>query len=169
MKDFFLSEREIQDLAGEPKKAAGYTVRSILLGMTPKSGRGASVRQFSCEFPRLGGGDRWSVYLRQNMVNPLDFSCGLWLLPEKRAIKFPLARYNGKSHRHTNHLEREPAFYDFHIHRATERYQASSYGDEHYAQVTNRYSRLRDAFGCLLADYNISLDVEKERQAETSQ
>ena len=102
-------------------------------------------------------------------MNFLDFSCGLWFTPAGRAIKFPLARYNGKSHKHTNHLEREGEFYDFHIHRATARYQDSSHDDDHYAEVTDRYAQLSEAFACLLDDCNISRVAEDDGQTDMFQ
>lgn len=61
-----------------------------------------------------------------------------------------LRRYNGKSHEHTNRLEAQPPFYDFHIHQATERYQTSSYADEHFATTTVAYVDLAGAFKCLM-------------------
>ena len=42
-------------------------------------------------------------------------------VPQSNRV-FRLRRYNGKSHEHTNPIEKE-IFYDFHIHTATERYQ----------------------------------------------
>jgi len=48
-----------------------------------------------------------------------DFSCGLGFIPKGKTQVFSLRRYNGKSHQHTNRLDENQPFYDFHIHQAT--------------------------------------------------
>jgi hypothetical protein len=65
--------------------------------------------------------DRFTIAVRQSTLNMMDFSVILgYHLPTLYRV-FRLRRYNGKSHHHTNALERE-TFYDFHMHTATERY-----------------------------------------------
>ena len=65
---------------------------------------------------------------------------------------FPLCRYNGSNHQHTNKIEEE-VITGFHIHTATERYQRKKnvFG---YAQSTTRYSDINGALQCLLAGAN---------------
>jgi hypothetical protein len=72
-------------------------------------------------------GSEFRLILRQSLLNALDFSAILSFTPTSTTQLFRLRRYNGKSHEHTNQIERE-TFYDFHLHFATERYQASSEG-----------------------------------------
>ena len=69
-------------------------------------------------------GNSFRLIPRQSLFNPLDFSVILAWLPPQSATPFRLCRYNGKSHEHTNTLESQK-FYDFHVHRSTERYQNS--------------------------------------------
>ena len=69
-------------------------------------------------------GSEFRLILRQSSFNPLDFSVILAWLPPQSTSPFRLCRYNGKSHEHTNQLESQK-FYEFHVHRATERYQQS--------------------------------------------
>jgi len=57
----------------------------------------------------------------------------------------------GKSHEHTNHLERE-TFYGFHIHFATERYQQTAWREDAYAALTDRYGNFEEAVKCVLKD-----------------
>ena len=65
---------------------------------------------------------------------------------------FRLRRYNGKSHEHTNNIEKV-TFYDFHIHTATERYQVSeNKKEDKFAEVTDRYSDFSGAMDCLIED-----------------
>lgn len=106
---------------------------------------------------RRKDGSSFLLILRQNRKNPLDFSAILGYSPKELNTVFKLTRYNGKSHEHRNVLEKKPPFYDFHIHIATERYQLAGRKEEFYAEVTDRYSNLRNALLCLIDDCNVSL------------
>ena len=59
-----------------------------------------------------------------------------------------LKRYNGKSHQHTNKIERE-TFYDYHIHTATARYQEFGGDEDGYAEISSAYSNLESALKCM--------------------
>lgn len=99
-------------------------------------------------------GNRYSISLRQGLFNPLDFSA-IFSVYLAGGVEFRLRRYNGKAHTHSNKIERGPRFYDFHIHRTTERYQlAGGCRPDGFAEVTNRYSDLWSAVACLLDDCN---------------
>ena len=148
MKNFFLTDIEIQDLVNEPKHI-NQSVSSLIKSLKIKKGRSPHMRQNSYKFPRKNGEGEWQLYIRLNSKYPLDFSCGLEFIPENRKEGFRLRRYNGKSHFHTNQLEKE-TFQDFHIHIATEKYQRSSYKDDHYAEPTDRYAQLRGALNAFL-------------------
>jgi hypothetical protein len=107
-------------------------------------------------------GSEFRLILRQNKVNPLDFSIILAVRVPSSNQVFRLRRYNGKSHEHTNHIE-EVTFYDFHIHMATERYQALGTREDAYAEPTDRYGDFHGALRCLIDDAN--LEVPPEAQA----
>ena len=101
-----------------------------------------------------GDGNEFHVILRKSHLNPLDFSVILGVRVPKSNRVFRLRRYNGKSHEHTNRIEKE-TFYDFHIHLATERYQqlgTREPREDAYAKVTDRYSDATVALDCLIAD-----------------
>jgi len=75
-------------------------------------------------------------------------------IPESNQL-FRLRRYNGNSHQHTNHIERQ-GFRDFHIHFATERYQEEcGWNEDGYAESTDRYDDFSGAWGCLISDANL--------------
>ena len=108
-------------------------------------------------------GNEFRLILRQNQVNPIDFSVILGVqVPESNQV-FRLLRYNGRSHQHTNHIE-DITFYDFHIHSATERYQEVGTREDAYAEPTDRYGDFHGAFRCMITDAN--LKVPKERQID---
>jgi hypothetical protein len=104
-------------------------------------------------------GNEFLVAIRRSALNVLDFSVILgYQLPYLHTI-FRLRRYNGKSHHHTNTLEKE-LFYDFHVHIATERYQRPGFHEDHFAVVTNRYYSLESAVQCLLNDCGFRASME---------
>ena len=79
-------------------------------------------------------GTEFRLILRQSRINRLDFSVILAVLVPQSTQVFRLRRYNGRSHEHTNQIEKE-TFYDFHIHFATERYQALGAREDAYQPV----------------------------------
>jgi hypothetical protein len=96
-------------------------------------------------------GNQYQLILRQNLFNNLDFSIILAVIPPNSNQIFRLRRYNGKSHQHTNLIEGD-TFYDFHIHKATERYQEIGAREDSYAEPTDKYSDYYSALQGLLQD-----------------
>lgn len=101
-------------------------------------------------------GSAFRLILRQSSFNPLDFSVILAWVPPQSTTSFRLCRYNGKSHEHTNTLESE-RFYDFHIHRATERYQQSGLREDSFAEPTDRYQDFAGALRTMIQDCEFRL------------
>ena len=96
-------------------------------------------------------GERFVIAVRQNEINPLNFSVILgYRVPGFNTI-FRLRRYNGK-HTHSNPIERSGPFRDFHIHTATERYQKLGAREDHFAEIDTRFHNLDSAIQCLLVD-----------------
>jgi hypothetical protein len=106
------------------------------------------------------------IKIRVSNENPLDFSVILGYSPPNSTKLFLLRRYNGKSHEHRNKLEDDDRFYDFHIHKATERYQREGTKEEYFAKVTDRYSTIQEALNCLIADCNVSLPLDPQLQLD---
>jgi len=148
------SDTEIADLIKERKPLpADWRSR---MSLRPK--RGHSERDIEVT------GDNESEFrliLRQNTINRLDFSIILAVAVPQSNQLFRLRRYNGKSHEHTNHIEGD-TFYDFHIHEATERYQAIGTREDAYAQPTDRYGDLHEALRCLINDANLEIPPEAQ-------
>lgn len=94
-------------------------------------------------------GSTFLVILRQNNLDPLDFSVIIGYEIPKTNVVFRLRRYNGKSHWHTNKIERS-IFFDHHIHQATQRYQEAGLKEDAYAEPTDLYVDLDSAFRCAL-------------------
>ena len=106
-------------------------------------------------------GSEFRLILRQSAINQLDFSIILAVrVPQSNQV-FRLRRCNGRSHEHTNHIE-GVTFYDFHIHLATERYQALGAREDEYAEPTDRYGDYRGALQCMFADANVQVPPEPQ-------
>ena len=98
-----------------------------------------------------GSGGEFRLIFRQNANNVLDFSVILGVRVPQSDRLFRLLRYNGRSHEHTNHIEGD-TFYGFHVHRATERYQAAGADEDAYAEPAAQYGDFDGALACMLAD-----------------
>lgn len=100
-------------------------------------------------------GERFRVYVRQNLRLPEGYSCGLLYVHTSGEL-VTLARYNGSDHEHANPLDGTGALpAACHIHRATERYMRAGRKAEHFAETTERYSDLDGAVRALIHDCNI--------------
>ena len=97
--------------------------------------------------------NEFRIIIRENLVNQLDFSVILAVSISESSRKFRLRRYNGKSHEHTNRVEKVK-FQGFHIHYATEKYQQKGLPEDFYAEPTNRYTDVNGALQCLIVDAN---------------
>ncbi|MGH9838325.1 MAG: DUF6978 family protein [Blastocatellia bacterium] len=139
-----LTDAEIEQLLNDPKPLpADYQKR--IQTKTKGAHKEAELEITSTQ------GNEFRLVLRQSTLNSLDFSIILiYCFPNSNQL-FRLRRYNGKSHEHTNKLEGD-RFYDFHIHYATERYQASGLREDAFAQVTSRYADPQTALGCAIQD-----------------
>jgi hypothetical protein len=135
-----LTDREIEDLIQEPKPLpANWQTR---LRPKPKARYQHDERQLEV----ASEADRqFRVIARRNRQNQLDFSIIL-LFEDADGSEYNLIRYNGRHpSRHTNRWEKDRGLPnsrfdpDFHIHRATERYQRDGYDIDGYAEVANAY------------------------------
>lgn len=126
--------------------------------MALKPKRGHKERELDV---RGEDGSDFIIILRQSDFNALDFSVILgYRVPGTNQV-FRLRRYNGRSHRHTNAIEGQ-TFYDFHIHQATERYQARGFREDTYADTSNRYSDLNGAIFAMFS--NCGFDIAQSPQ-----
>ncbi|MBK9479057.1 MAG: hypothetical protein IPP56_11450 [Bacteroidetes bacterium] len=147
--EFFLTDIEIDALIKEEKRI-DQPIADFGRKLKEKKGH----KEFDLVVERLDS-SAFKIIIRQSIENPLDFSAILGFIPAKKTDVFLLRRYNGKSHEHRNKIEKEPVFYDFHIHIATARYQEAGPREEYYAEITDRYSDLHGAIDCLVSDCNI--------------
>ena len=156
MSDIILSDKDIDVLMREPKPfPENY---QSLFQAKPK--RGHNEKEISIA---RGDGSQFKVILRQNQINAFDFSLILGYVPPKtsKTGMFKLRRYNGKSHPHTNTIEKQ-TFYDFHIHQATERYQRAGFHEDTYAEPYPGYANIQEALDCFIKDCNIVLPADNQ-------
>lgn len=96
------------------------------------------------------------VVLRKNRIDPTDFSIILRYRNENGKL-FNMVRYNGK-HKHYNKLEGS-FFRNYHIHKATQRYQENGFRIETYAEPTNLYGSFEEALKKFFEDLNFIVDA----------
>jgi hypothetical protein len=148
-----LSDTAINDLITESKTlASDFLARARL---RPKRGHEEAEIVVSGN-----AGSVFHILLRRSRIDPLDFSAILAYAPSGTNRLFRLRRYNGRSHEHTNKLEGERLPLTFHIHYATQRYQAAGFQEDAYARPTDRYTNLEQALECLVNDCAFELPVD---------
>ena len=138
-----LSDAEIAALIREPKNTPTNLFPLTKLIERDKHRR----REYGVTSP---SGNEFMIAVRQSTIDVLNFSAILgYRMPGYNTV-FRLCRYNGK-HEHTNTIERT-RLDDFHVHTATERYQARGLREDSFAEITTRHWDLDSAVKCLLED-----------------
>lgn len=143
-----VTDETIKELLLCPKRVSNPQARN-----TPKDGHEQVNYKVNATDD---SGHKFEVYKRQNLRGGMenDFSCGInWLAPSGETLT--LRRYNGSSHSHPNHLEKETLTESCHVHIATEKYLRANRKPEGFAETTERFHSLEGAFHCLVSDCNI--------------
>ena len=139
MRDLLLSNDDLDALRASAKRVTNPGAR-----WTEKPGRHRQ-RNYTAETNK---GERYRVYLRQNLDDERDFSCGLAMIrPGERPLS--LVRYNGSSHPHRD------IRYRCHIHRATAEALTAGKKIDSHAEQTDRYKTLTGALACLIEDCGV--------------
>jgi len=156
MSDIKLSDKEIAALISEPKV---FPVDYDRL-FEAKERKNHKEREFTIH---RADESQFKVIFRQSVLNPLDFSLILGYVPVNSSGLFRLRRYNGKSHEHTNPIEKQK-FYNFHIHQATERYQIAGHREDKYAEPSNEYADIHGALECFMRDCFVELEGPQQEK-----
>jgi hypothetical protein len=147
-----LSDNQIAELLDE-KKPVPKSWRSKLL---PKKKNNAFHKERELKI-KTESGNRFILFVRENLGLANDFTVGIRFV-SATGVNYCLRRYNGNSHKHTNHLERmngevnQSFAGEFHIHYATERYLKCRKRIDGYAEPTNQFSSLQTALDSIVAD-----------------
>lgn len=140
MTDVLFSDQELEQHRSCPKRVKNPGAR-----WTDKPGH--KQRNFNV----VSASDdniRFRLYLRQNLADENDFSCGLALIqPGGKSLS--LIRYNGPSHPHG------VIAYRCHIHNAAADALHSGKKIDSHAEETKRYRTLEGALACLVQDCGI--------------
>lgn len=136
-----LRDDQIQALVAERKPVVSPA------GLLPQTVKGKH-REAKAEVTGAAG-SIFVVIVRQAVLDPSDFSVILGYEPPSSTAIFRLRRHNGSSHDHPNRLE-GTVVTGFHVHLATERYQAAGFKEDGYAEPTNSYSDLPGAIRHML-------------------
>jgi len=148
-----LTDERIGQLQMMPKRVINPTARNVADANHDK-------RDYVVE--SVDGTERFKLFVRQNKTVVDDFSCGLQWLPAGSECLI-LARYNGSSHEHPNHIEGNRVDYACHIHKTTERYLQANLKPEGFAEKSTAYQTCKGALHQLVHDFNIDgLDTQPD-------
>ena len=103
-------------------------------------------------------GNDFRLIFRTSKINSLDFSVILAVDQGANQL-FRLLRHNGRGHEHTNSIE-GATFYDFHIHRATARYQDIGAHEDAYAEA--EYSDYAGALDFMVRNGNFTVESDDQ-------
>lgn len=153
-----LTDAEINDLIALPKYLPSDYRRRLKAKVR---GFSAKHEEAKLEVPVDNTGT-FRVIIRKNLVNLQDFSIILGYISQDKSGLIRLKRHNG-IHEHTNKIE-GITFREFHIHRATQRYQETGFDIDAYAEPTDKYSNADEALETFLDDCNfIRPDSDKNQ------
>lgn len=142
-----LTDEKIRLLLATRKRVTNPTARLVADANHEK-------RDFNLESE--DGSESFRLFVRQNKTVTDDFSCGLQWIPAGGGECLMLARYNGSSHEHPNHLEQNLVSFQCHVHRATERYIRANLRPEGFAEASAAYTTCAGALHQLVTDCNIT-------------
>lgn len=141
-----LSDAQIQMFLNEKK----FLPRNFNPAFRERQTGNQSHNHFDCEV-RGENGNVFKLIVRQNKINPLDFSVILGVIIS--GTVFRLRRYNGDSHEHSNKIEHN-TLEGFHKHTATKRYQELGCREDFYAEKATNYSDWSSALKAMIAENN---------------
>lgn len=93
----------------------------------------------------------YRIIIRDEYRRKPSFSVVLLIYPFDANQGVRLRRYNSPHGKHINHLDGS-VVYQYHIHKATEKYQRNGDSIDHYAEETSRFSDIHGALQCLIED-----------------
>ncbi|HEY3284441.1 MAG TPA: hypothetical protein VGN26_19400 [Armatimonadota bacterium] len=140
-----LSDHRIAELLCEAKLLTMHCIQN-LFASTAQGNHDADIELIGAD------GDEFRVKVRQNPLQPADFSVILMYHLPADGRWFRLRRYNGNTHQHRNRIEGDRLDFSFHVHTATERYQARGLKEDWFAEEATAHTDARTAIECLLRD-----------------
>lgn len=150
-----LTDEEIERLIMEQKRLPADFIKRL------KPIKKAHRQHKQSELEIVGdSGSRFKISIRKNDIDLLDFSVILIYYPPEGGTPTILRRYNGK-HFHRNILEDEE-LHDYHIHKATERYQMAGLDIDGYAVPSSEYSSPQKALDRMILDANFNREQDSK-------
>lgn len=100
----------------------------------------------------------FTVFLRQSLSFPENFSIGLRYSPKDGRDTITLLRCNGKHGDFNKSFDPEHPHCDFHIHKASEKAVDAGLAPEKYADKTTEYASFEQALQIFVKMINLSAD-----------
>lgn len=110
----------------------------------------------------------FTVFLRQNVDFPENFSIGLTYSPHDGRDTITLIRCNGKHGDFNESFDPEHPHWDFHIHHATEAAIEAGHAPEKFAKKTTEYASFEEAIQVFVKLVNLNpKDAQKHFPGRT--
>ena len=139
MSDLILSNDNLDDLRSATKRVRNPNARWVA-----KPGN-HEQKNYTAESE---DGKEFQIYMRRNLNDNKDFSCGI-ALKQKGRKSLSIVRYNGSSHRHGD------IQFKCHIHFATAEALETGKKIDSYAVSTDKYWTVEGALACLIDDCGV--------------
>ncbi len=141
-----LTDIEIEELINEEKIWQG----NQRIRLTRENGHERFNKELETETK-----NRFRVFIRQNIRDPLNFSIGLIYIDRATGENISLLRCNGPTHQHPNKIEGDNTDFVCHIHRATQRYIEAGKKPEGWANETGEFNNIDSALAFFSKEVNI--------------
>ncbi len=134
-----LSDAEVQRLLGLPKQFSQQDGSRLRARGRVKANRAFTEVLAEAQVPDGESHVTFRIYIQRHLRNPLQFAVQL-IYVDGADNEYRLLRLSGRTGPHTNELERLAGTNDakvmgrFRVNRLTERYQASVYEEDGYAE-----------------------------------
>jgi hypothetical protein len=155
------SQIEIDQLISCPREVSEAPRREM-------KAEGAHLRNSAKLIPKDGTEGEFTIFVRQNLDFPENFSIGLACSPQDGRETITLIRCNGKHGDFNENFDPDHPHSDFHIHRATEDAINDGRAPEKFATKTTEYASIEEALQVFVKMVNLdSKDAQKYFSAGT--
>lgn len=109
----------------------------------------------------------FTIFMRQNVDFPENFSIGLAYSPHDGREAITLLRCNGKHGDYNGTFDPDHPHWDFHIHKANEESIEAGYAPEKFATKTTEYASFEEAIQTFVKEINLNAqDAQKHFPAK---
>ena len=149
------NQTEVEALISCPKEVSEAPKREMKLD-------GAQKRNTAKLVALDGTNGEFTIFMRQNVDFPENFSIGLAYSPRDGRETITLLRCNGKHGDFNSNFDPQHPHWDFHVHRASDKAIEAGFAPEKFAIKTTEYASFEEALQVFVKQVNLNLkDAQK--------